>query len=95
MHGSLQVYKEGRKISEHVAQETGTGSFQKVASHLAPVPFLPAEGLVVCMMHAVSLNVQDVDAKLLEWFESVPNISWLSSAQYEQGVRCRYGRLYS
>ena len=26
----VQVYKEGKKISEHVAQETGTGSFQKV-----------------------------------------------------------------
>ena len=26
----LQVYKEGKKISEHIAQETGTGSFQKV-----------------------------------------------------------------
>ena len=30
----VQVYKEGKKISEHVAQETGTGSFQKVGSCL-------------------------------------------------------------
>ncbi|CAL5219423.1 g1252 [Coccomyxa viridis] len=27
---TIAVYKEGKKISEHVAQETGTGSFQKV-----------------------------------------------------------------
>ena len=35
IHVCLQVYKEGKKISEHVAQETGTGSFQKVAPYEA------------------------------------------------------------
>ena len=27
---TIAVYKDGKKINEHVAQETGTGSFQKV-----------------------------------------------------------------
>ena len=27
---TIAVYKDGKKVAEHVASETGTGSFQKV-----------------------------------------------------------------
>ena len=31
---TIAIYKDGKKINEHVAQETGTGSFQKVSQSL-------------------------------------------------------------
>ena len=31
LQGLLQVYKDGKKVSEHVASETGTAALPKVA----------------------------------------------------------------